>query len=124
MAGHIGEFPSKKFRPGEVIFHQGDLSCSEAYLVDGGRVEIRRRNGEHERVLRTLVRGDLLGEVALFRDAPHSATAVALERVTLIVLPSHRLENIVRTHPGLALALIRQLARMAALGAGADDTAS
>jgi CRP-like cAMP-binding protein len=71
-------------------------------------------------VLRILVRGDLLGEVALFRDAPHSATAVALERVTLIVIPSDRLENIVRTRPGLALALIRQLARMAGSEAHAE----
>jgi hypothetical protein len=88
MAGYIGGVPSETFRPGEMIFHQGDLSRSEAYLIDEGRVEVRRRNGEHERVLRTLMRGDLLGEVALFRDAPHSATAVALERVTLIVIPS------------------------------------
>ncbi len=122
MAGHIGGFPSRTFQPGEVIFHQGDLSRSEAYLVDEGRVEVRRRSGEHGRVLRILVKGDLLGEVALFRDAPHSATAIALERVTLIVIPSDRLENIVRTRPGLALALIRQLARMAASEARADDT--
>ena len=123
MARHIGGFPSKTFQPGEVIFRQGDLSRSEAYLIDEGRVEVRRQGGEHERVLRTLVRGDLLGEVALFRDAPHSATAVALERVTLIVIPSDRLENIVRTRPGLALALIRQLARMAGSESRADDTA-
>jgi len=106
-----------------VIFQQGDLSRSEAYLIDEGRGEVRRRNGEQQRVLRILVRGDLLGEVALFRDAPHSATAVALERVTVIVIPSDRLENIVRTRPGLALALIRQLARMAASEARAEDTA-
>jgi len=36
------------------------------------------------------VGSDLLGEVALFRDAPHSATAIALERVTLIVIASDR----------------------------------
>ena len=122
MAAHVGGFPSKTFQAGQVIFQQGDLSRSEAYLIDEGRVEVRRRSGEHERVLRILVRGDLLGEVALFRDAAHSATAVALERVTLIVIPSDRLENIVRTRPALALALIRQLARMAASEARADDT--
>jgi len=122
MAAQFGGFPSKTFQAGQVIFQQGDLSRSEAYLVDEGRVEVRRRNGERERVLRILVRGDLLGEVALFRDAPHSATAVALERVTLIVIPSDRLEDIVRTRPALALALIRQLARMAGSETRVDDT--
>ena len=58
--------------------------------------------------------GDLLGEVALFRDAPHSATAVTVERVTLLVIPADRLEHMVRSHPDLAIAIIRQLARMAA----------
>ena len=120
MAGYVGGFPSKTFQPGQVIFQQGDLSRSEAYLIDEGRVEVRRRNGEQQRVLRILERGDLFGEVALFRDAPHSATAVALERVTLIVIPSDRLENIVRTRPRLALALIRQLARMAGSEAHAE----
>jgi len=34
--------------------------------------------------------------------------------VTLLVVPADRLENIVRTKPNLAIAIIRQLARMAA----------
>jgi len=57
---------------------------------------------------------DLLGEVALFRDGPHSVTAVAVDRVTLIPIPADRLENMVLTNPSLAIELIRQLARMAA----------
>jgi CRP-like cAMP-binding protein len=65
-------------------------------------------------VLRTLGHGDLLGEVALFRSAPHSATAVAVESAMLVVIPEHKLEDMVRTNPTLALAIIRQLARMAA----------
>jgi CRP-like cAMP-binding protein len=52
--------------------------------------------------------------VALFGDAPHSATALAIDRVTLLVVPANRLEHIVRTNPNLAIAIIRQLARMAA----------
>jgi CRP/FNR family transcriptional regulator, cyclic AMP receptor protein len=113
---------SRSFGPGEVIFRQGDAGKREVYLVHDGKVEVRRRtlDGERERVLRTLAKGDLLGEVALFRDAPHSATALAVERVTLLVVPADRLENIVRTKPNLAIAIIRQLARMAAEG---DDRA-
>ncbi len=38
--------------------------------------------------------------------------------VTLLVIPSDRLENMVRANPRLAIALIRQLARMA----GGDDS--
>ena len=102
------------FAPGAVIFSKGDLPTGEAYMVQEGAVDVRRPTDGEERVLRTLGPGDLLGEVALFRDAPHSATAVALEPVTMLAIPRDRLEEMVRSHPDLALALIRQLARMAA----------
>ena len=104
----------RTYEPGAVIFRQGDPSTGEAYLVHDGTVEIRRESGGRTRLRRTLGHGDLLGEVALFRDAPHSATAVAVDRVTLLVIPEARLESMVRSSPELALALIRQLARMAA----------
>jgi len=45
-----------------------------------------------------------------------SATAVAVEHVTLLAIHAPRLEQIVQTNPELVMALIRQLARMAALG--------
>ena len=114
MARQLGDVPSRTFKPGEVIFRQGDAGTGEAYLVHEGKVEVRKQLDGEEQVLRILVKGDLLGEVALFRDAPHSATAVAVERVTVLVIPADRLEHMVRTHPGLAIALIRQLARIAA----------
>ncbi len=114
MARQSRDLPIKTFKPGDVIFRQGDAGTREAYVVHEGTVEVRKETAGGTQVLRTLATGDLLGEVALFRDAPHSATAVALARVTLLVIPADRLENMVRTHPGLAIALIRQLARMAA----------
>jgi CRP/FNR family transcriptional regulator len=109
-----GEVPTRTFEPGAVIFRQGDAASGEAYLVHQGKVEVRRRAHDEERLLRVLGAGDLLGEVALFGDAPHSATAIAIERVTLLVIPANRLEEMVRRHPRLAIAIIRQLARMAA----------
>jgi len=110
----IADLPTATFAAGEVIFQEGDESKSEAYLVHEGEVEVRRRVDGEERVLNTLAKGDLLGEVALFRDGPHSVTAVAVDRVTLIPIPADRLENMVLTNPSLAIELIRQLARMAA----------
>ena len=108
---------TRTFPAGAVILRQGDPGGAEAYLVREGTVQIRREPDGH--VLRTLRPGDLLGEVAVFRatghaGAVHSATAVALEPVTLMVIPADRLEDLVRSHPALALAIIRELARMIA----------
>lgn len=110
----IADLPSETYRAGEVIFREGDESKSVAYLVHQGAVEVRRRVDGEERVLNTLAKGDLLGEVALFRDGPHSVTAVAMDQVTLLPIPADRLESMVLTNPRLAIELIRQLARMAA----------
>ncbi len=109
-----GDVSSRTFKRGEVIFRQGDGAEGEAYLLHEGAVEVRRQVEGEERILGTLVKGDLLGEVALFRHGSHSATAVAVEDVTLLVIPAGRLEGMVRANPQLAIALIRQLARMAA----------
>lgn len=111
----IAGMQSRSFGPGEVVFRQGDAGQREAYLVHDGTVEVRRWTPNGERVLRTLAKGDLLGEVAFFSDGPHSATALAVGRVTLLVVPADRLEHLVRTKPNLGIAIIRQLARMAAI---------
>lgn len=110
MSRQIGEVPTRSYKPGDPIFREGDEANGEAYMVHEGRVEIRRRFGAEERVLRVLGKGDLLGDLALFRNAPRSADAVAADAVTLMVIPSNRLEHLVRSNPSLALALIRQLA--------------
>lgn len=110
----IADLPNETFEAGDVIFREGDDSKNEAYLVHKGAVEVRRQVDGEERVLNTLGKGDLLGEVALFRDGPHSVTAVAIDQVTLIPISAHRLESMVLANPKLAIELIRQLARMAA----------
>jgi CRP/FNR family transcriptional regulator, cyclic AMP receptor protein len=110
----IAGLPNETFEAGDVIFREGDDSKNEAYLVHEGAVEVRREVDGEERVLNTLGKGDLLGEVALFRDGPHSVTAIAIDQVTLIPISAHRLEGMVLANPKLAIELIRQLARMAA----------
>ena len=110
MSRQIGEVPTRTFKPGDYVFREGDAANGEAYMVHEGHVEIRRRFGDEERVLRVLGKGDLFGDLALFRNAPRSGHAVAADAVTLMVIPSNRLEHLVRANPSLALALIRQLA--------------
>jgi CRP-like cAMP-binding protein len=110
MSRQIGDVPTKTYKTGEFIFREGDDAKGEAFMVHEGKVEIRRTFGGENRVLRLLGKGELLGDLALFRNAPRSADAVAAEPVTLLLIPSNRLEHLVRSNPALALALIKQLA--------------
>jgi CRP/FNR family transcriptional regulator, cyclic AMP receptor protein len=104
-----GSVQTRVFRAGEVIFREGDDPRDEAYLVHAGRVDVRKTVGDEQRLLRTYVKGELLGELGLFGGAPRSATAVAAEPVTLVVIPARRLHHLVRTNPTLAVAIIRDL---------------
>jgi CRP/FNR family cyclic AMP-dependent transcriptional regulator len=110
MSRQIGDIPTRTFNPGDVIFREGDDAKGEAFLVHLGTVEIRIRVAGEERLVNTLTKGSLLGDFALFRNAPRSATAIAAEPVTLMVLPANRLDHMVRSNPALAMAIIRDLA--------------
>lgn len=112
MSRQIGEVPTRTFEPGAVIFREGDDAKGEAFMVHMGRVEFRQRIGGEERLLNTLAKGDLFGHIALFRNAPRSATAIAAEAVTLMVISANRLDTLVRANPALAVALIRDLAKL------------
>jgi CRP/FNR family transcriptional regulator, cyclic AMP receptor protein len=122
MSRQSGDVPSRTFNAGDVIFKEGDDAKSEAFLVHEGKVEVRKNLGGKDTVLRVLGKGELLGELALFRNAPRSATAVAAEPVTLLLIPANRLEAMVRTNPALAMAIIKDLSgRMLAAEERARD---
>jgi CRP-like cAMP-binding protein len=84
---------TRTFRAGEVIFREGDDPRDEAFLLHAGRVEIRKKVGDEDRLIRVFVKGELLGELGLFGGSPRSATAVAVEAVTLVVIPAKRLSS-------------------------------
>jgi len=109
MSRPSGEISSRTFKAGEVIFKEGDDAKSEAFLVHEGQVEVRKNLGGEDKLLRVLGKGSLLGEFALFTNAPRSATALAADAVTLLLIPANRLDAMVRTNPALAMAIIKDL---------------
>ena len=110
MSRQIGDIPTRTFNPGDVIFKEGDDAKGEAFMLHVGKVEIKKLIAGEQRLLTTIGKGELLGELALFRNAPRSATAIAAEAVTLMVIPANRLDHMVRSNPALAAALIKDLA--------------
>ena len=105
----LGDIERRRFAPGAVIFREGDDAHGEAYVVHAGAVEIRKRFDGTERRLNTMGEGELLGEMALFRKAPRSASAVAASEVELLVVRSERLEWLIRNRPQLTLEVLKRL---------------
>ena len=122
MSRPSGEVQSRTFNAGDVIFKEGDDAKSEAFLIHEGKVEVRKLIRGEDRLLRVLGKAELLGELALFRNAPRSASAIAAEPVTLLLITANRLNAMVRTNHPLAMALIKDLSeRMLAAEERARD---
>ena len=122
MSRQIGEVSSRTFNAGDVIFKEGDDAQSEAFLIHEGKVEVRKRIRGEDRLLRVLGKAELLGELALFRNAPRSASAIAAEAVTLLLITANRLNAMLRSNHPLAMALIKDLSeRMLAAEERARD---
>ncbi len=108
----LGDVERRRFKAGDVIFREGDDPHAEAYVVHAGVVEIRKRFDGTERLLTTLGEGELLGEMALFRRGPRSASAVAASDVELLVIRNERLEWLIRNRPQLTLEILRRLSEL------------
>ena len=104
-----GDIERRHYAPGAVIFEEGDDARGEAYLVHAGTIEIVKRDPGGERRLNLVKEGELLGEMALFRHAPRSATAVAVTEAELLIIRNERLEWLIRNRPELTLELLKWL---------------
>ena len=101
---------ARRFRRGEVIFHQGDPGDA-LFIVRGGAIKILlpSETGD-EAILATLRPGDVFGELALLDGAPRSATAVALEPTETLILPRDQFRELLATEPAIRDALLASIA--------------
>ncbi|MCW8835616.1 MAG: cyclic nucleotide-binding domain-containing protein [Rhodospirillales bacterium] len=109
------KYPTRAYDSGDVIFREGE-SASEAYLVKTGNVRITRNKEDGEaRTLANLAVGDILGEMALISDAPRSASALAVDAVTLVVVSRDELDaRLKKTDPVVHRILQTLVARLRA----------
>lgn len=100
----------RKYRRGEVIFHQGDPGDA-CHIVAVGSIKItlESEDGE-EAILATLRPPMAFGELALLDGAPRSAAAVAIEASETWTLPRAALRELLDADPSLRDALLLSLA--------------
>src|SRR5579859_7719192 len=101
LASLEAEARVRRFRRGEVLFHQGDPGDA-LFVVALGAVKISLSSDEGDEAIITTARpGEFFGELALLDGAPRSATATALEPTETIVLPRLRFRELLATQPDL-----------------------
>jgi uncharacterized membrane protein len=97
---------------GSVLFQVGEPG-DELYVVRDGSMELFVKDTAGQKiVLHTAHTGDMFGELALLDDEPRSATAIASEPTSLLVLDRGDLSLIFQRKPDAALAMLAALSGM------------
>ncbi len=95
------------FQAGTVLFHEGDEG-DDMYIVQTGRVAIKKKVKDGEAVLATMEKGDFFGEMAILERLPRSATAEVIEEGDLIVISSEVFGDMIKANPEIAVRMLRK----------------
>lgn len=96
----------RTFEVGEKLFRPGE-PADPMYLVLDGTVSVWMSSGTE---IGHVDAGDILGEVALLTESPHSAGASAADLVTVAIFSHDNLRVLTRQRPDIGLVLYRNLA--------------
>ena len=99
------------FPEGATLTRQGDKSGA-VFVIDAGRVRVVARTPDvraGEILLGELGPGDIIGELSLLDDLPHSATVVAVSRTRCLALQRRDFLVIQNQNPTFSLRLLRML---------------
>ncbi|HVB25043.1 MAG TPA: cyclic nucleotide-binding domain-containing protein [Ktedonobacteraceae bacterium] len=102
----------RHYSAGSTLLSQGDSGVG-LYVIKSGKVRILHAGSPDgaEEELAVASAGDVLGEMSLLDDLPRSATVVAVDDVTALVLPIWEFRTTLQNHPDIALKLLSVLSR-------------
>lgn len=111
MIGELGTLYERFGRAapaGTVLFHEGEAG-HDMYVIQSGRVELRRKVKDRDSVLAVLPPGEFFGEMAILNNRPRSATAVVVEDARLLVIGPRTFEAMIRGSAEIAVRMIKKL---------------
>ena len=101
----------RHFSRDEVVFHRDDAG-GQLYVILSGSVKVAIPDEEgHEIVVAVERDGAVFGELALFDDAPRSATVTALDETQVVTLAREDFLRVLERSPRATREILRFLAR-------------
>ncbi len=100
------------YQKGEFIFRQGDAP-SHIRIIRSGRVRMVENVDGTPMELVEFKTGDCFGEVSVLAIHPHTASALAIEKTDLLVVPRDKLFHLYHSDPQLFGMLMMNIAREA-----------
>ena len=96
---------TREFEKGDTIFREAEPADRIWFVIDG-RVKIVKATGSRDLILEILGAGEPAGAVAAFERRPFPATAIAMERSTLLSIPEREFFQLLETRPEMTRALL------------------
>ena len=101
--------PTKKFKPRQFVYREGE-TANEMYIILNGKVKIVKNLGKDPVVVATLEKGSFFGEVALFREKQHGATAIAETDLELAIIKKELFYKQFEQLPSWCLTIVQSMA--------------
>ena len=99
------------FRPGELIIREGE-SDRRLFVIVSGRARIVKNLGRpNEKELKVMGPREYFGEMALIDELTRSASVVAKEDASILVLDQLDLRNEIEKCPAMAIELLKTLSQ-------------
>jgi len=107
----VAHLRARRFSRDEVVFHRDDAG-GQLYVILSGSVKVLIPDEEgHEVVVAVERDGAVFGELALFDDAPRSATVTALEETQVVTLAREDFLRVLERSPRATRDILKLLAR-------------
>ena len=100
----------RQFGAGQVLFSEGDEGHDVVLLLEGAVKIVSTAPSGKEIILDVMETNELLGELSAIDGEPRSATAVALTRVEVLIIPTREFTSFLEQHGAVATALLRVVA--------------
>ena len=95
----------RTYAAGDVVVHEGDHSLN-LYIVAAGHARVEREgSGQVGRI----GPGDFFGELGLIEEHERTATVVAEDDLTCILLPAWEFRSLLKEHPVMAVPMLHAL---------------
>ncbi|MBP7962204.1 MAG: Crp/Fnr family transcriptional regulator [Caldilineaceae bacterium] len=106
----------REFAQGGIVFLEEEESLGLCHLYSGWLKVVKMSLDGREQVLRHLGPGETFNEVGALSQRPNPATVIALEPAGLWIIPRQAIQQIILSHPELAMPILANMAnRMAGL---------
>ena len=96
----------RKYERNQIVFYEGDLGGSLYMIVSGSvKIVIMSEDGR-EHILGLLQEGDFFGEISLIDGRTRSATAIALDNVSIVMISRDDFVRLLRDNPEMSLKIM------------------